>query len=114
MDQIALQIAKKRVQEGDSFAVDAYFRDRATAAADAPTTVHFRVDCLTTGKVLADWTLAAAGESVSVLVDSAYNVIQSRCNMRERKQLTVRADKDTSSQVSNRVIWTVRNQDFYP
>ncbi len=114
MDQIAIQIPKTRVQEVDSFAVSAYFRDRATAAADAPTTVHYRVDCLTTGQVVTDWTTAAAGASSSVLIRSAYNVIVCRSNEREKKQLTIRADKDDTTQVSQRVIWTVKNQDFYP
>ncbi len=114
MDQIAIQIPKTNVQEGDSFAASAYFRDRATASADAPDTVHYRVDCLTTGREVVDWTVAAAGESASVLIASAYNLIQSRCNPYEKKQMTIRANKDATDQVSNRVIWSVRNQDFYP
>jgi hypothetical protein len=112
MDQVAIVIPKTRVQEGDSFPVSAYFRDRTTAEADAPSTVSFRVDCLNTGQVIKDWTSAAAGESTSILMQSEYSAIVSRSNATEQRQLTIRANKDASTQVSSRVIWVVKNQDF--
>lgn len=112
MDQVTIVIPKTRVQEGDSFPVSAYFRDRSTAEADAPDTVDFRVDCLTTGRVVVDWTAAAAGDSTSILMQSDYSAILNRSNSTEQKQLTVRANRGTSSQVSERKIWIVRNQDF--
>ena len=114
IDQVSLLIRKTRVNEGDTFNVDAAFVDNGTEALDTPTSVDFRVDCLTTGQVVKDWTAAALGDSSTVQMDSAFSVIINRWNRTERKQVTVRLNRDDDSQVSARACWTVRNQDFLP
>lgn len=108
-DQIAIQIPRPRVKEGSAFTATAYFRDRATAAADAPTAVKYRVDCLTTGKVLADWTTVSAAASVSIPLTATHNAIQSQCNRYEVRQLTVAADPDTAEQARESVTYEVEN-----
>jgi hypothetical protein len=114
MDQVALSIPKTRVSEGDNFTVTAYFRDRASGTADAPTTVEYRIDCLTTGREVQDWATLTAGESVSIALASDYSAIINRCNEYERKQLTVMADRDLPFQRSGQVFWTVKNLGLPP
>jgi hypothetical protein len=112
MDKIAIQISRTRVNEGDSFPVNLAFVDLEGETTEAPDTVDFRVDCLTTGHIMVDWTTAAPGDTSSIQIDSAANALQVRSNRTERRQLTVRANRDATTQVSGQVRWTVRNQDF--
>jgi hypothetical protein len=109
MDQVAIVIPKTRVNEGDNFTATAHFRDRATSAGDAPTTIEYRIDCLTTGQEIEDWTTLTPGTSVSIALASDYSAIISRCNEYERKQLTVMADRGLPFQRSQQAFWTVKN-----
>jgi len=108
-DQIAIQVAKTNWTEGSAFTATAYFRDRATSAASAPSTVKYRIDCLTTKTTVLDWTSASAGSSVAISVTAANNAIVDASNPYERKQLTVAADPDTSSQHRASFTWNVSN-----
>lgn len=108
-DQIAIQLPKPRWNESSAFNCVAYFRDRTTSAAVTPTTVQYRLDCLTTGKALAGWTTLSAASSVTVPVIASYNAIQSDANKSERKQLTVKVDDGLDTQHEERVVYTVDN-----
>lgn len=109
MDLIAIRIPKLQVQEGSAFTATANFRTRETAAASAPTTVHYRLDCLTTGTELKDWTDITAAAEVAIAVTATHNAIQSDMNDFERKQLTVAADKDLPTQQTHAVRWRIEN-----
>lgn len=109
MDQVAIVIPKTRVNEGDNFTATVYFRDRASGEAEAPTTVEYRVDCLTTGRVVQDWATLSAAASVAIALASDFSAIVSRSNEYEKKQLTVMADRDLPFQRSEQVFWTVKN-----
>jgi hypothetical protein len=109
VDMIALQIPKTRVKEGSAFTATAYFRTRSTAAATTPTTIHYRLDCLTTGAELADWTSVSAATSASLSITGTHNSIQSNGNDSEVKQLTVVTDKDLATQYREAVTWAVEN-----
>lgn len=75
-----------------------------------PDTVHWRLDCLTTGKELATWTEvpveSSSDESGQLLylarIDIAgdLNDIKSTINKREHKQLLVVCNKDAPSEFS--------------
>lgn len=108
-DQVAISIPRPSVKEGSAFTATAYFRDRATQAASAPTNIRYRIDCLTTGTVLADWTSTSAASSVSISVTGTHNAIQSQCNAKEIKQLTISADHGLSTQVRECAQWEVHN-----
>lgn len=107
--QAEITIPRPLVNEGSSFTATAYFRTRSTSAASTPTTVHYRIDCLTTGTEIADWTSVSASSSVSISITGTHNAIQSDENDVEVKQLTVSADKDLSTQVRQTVRWKVSN-----
>ena len=108
-DQIAIQLPRTKWNEGSAFTLTAYFRDRATNAADTPTTIHYRLDCLTTGTELADWTSVSAAGNISLSITGTHNAIQSDANRYETKQLTLMADKDLSTQYRESVTWRVSN-----
>lgn len=106
-DTVAIQIPKPSVSEGSAFTATAYFR--AAGEASTPTNVHYRLDNLTTGEVVLDWTSVSAASNVSITITSTQNAIRSQCNVVERMQLTVDADHDLSTQVRDSVVWDVIN-----
>ena len=108
-DMIAIQIPKSRWTEESAFIATAYFRLRSTAAAVTPTTVKYRIDCLKTGKELADWTTVSAASNVSIAITMTHNKIQDDGNRSERKQLIVEADSDLATQHRDKIVWIVEN-----
>ena len=108
-DQVEIQIPKTVVPEKTGFTATAYFRTRSTKAASTPTTVHYRVDCLSTRTQIKDWTSVSAASSVSIAIGSAENTIQDSTKARERRQLIVKADDGLSTQAIGHVEWLVDN-----
>lgn len=108
-DQVAVKIPKTIWNEGASFVATAVFRDRETAAADAPSTVKYRVDCLSTGREITGWTNASAAASVSISVTSTHNAILDGSNEYEIKQMTVIGDYGAADQSVGVVQWRVTN-----
>ena len=104
--------------EKDTVEVEAVFAD-VNRNASMPTTVHWRLDCETTGRVLRDWTTVepvstvnAAGEpvvSVTFDIDGSLNAIQSNRNARELKKVLIVADKDLPGTFSKEVPYYVMN-----
>lgn len=107
MPDVFIQIPKPFTREGSSFTATARFRNGATA--EAPTTAKYRVDCLTTGAVLADWTSLSVAASIAIPITATHNAIQDQCNRVEQKQLTVASDPDTSTQTRSTAVWKVEN-----
>jgi len=99
-----------KVKEGSFFIATAYFRSDAGAAL-APTTAKYRVDCLTTGKELKAWTSLTPATSINIGILPAWNAIQWQSNRREKKQLIVASDPDTTTQVRDKITWIVDNID---
>jgi len=107
MTDTYISIPNLKVREGSGFTATARFVSGKTAT--APTTVKYRVDCLTTNKTLTDWTSASAAASVSISITPTENAIQDESNAYETKQLTVAADPDLSTQTREVVTWKVIN-----
>jgi hypothetical protein len=107
--QIECQLEKTRWNEGSAFPLPVYLRLRSTAAAATPTTIHYRIDCLTTGREIADWTSVSAASNFTVAVTGAHNAILNDCNPQETKQLTVEVDKGLATQHREAVQWIVTN-----
>lgn len=108
-DQITFSLSKDTWKERSQIVVGARFRDRATAVEVTPTNVKYRLDCLTTGIAIADWTSVTPGETVSITVTPTQNAIQNACNLHERKQLTVAADHDLATQFVDSIDWEITN-----
>lgn len=108
-DQVAIQIPKTRWPEGSAFQGTVNFRDRATGTASTPSSVKYRIDCLTTGKEIRGWTTMAAASTATVSVTASDNELVSQGNSYERRQLTISADHDASGQHRGTVVWRVEN-----
>ena len=93
-DRVEIRIPDFIFNEGSSFTATVNFRDRASQAASTPTTIHYRIDCLSTGTTIVDWTAVSspAGDKKT-----------------ELKQLTVQADRGLTTQSTGRVLYRVRN-----
>lgn len=109
--EIAIQIPRLSVKEGTGFSATAYFRNLADSTSDTPADVRYRVDCLTTGRTVQDWTTATPGTSATIAITGANNAILNQCNVQERKQLTVQSDVGASDQCTGTVEFTVENVD---
>lgn len=108
-DQVEIRVPKTFITEETGFTATAYFRTRATGAAATPTTVHYRVDDITSQTTLKDWTSVTTGESVSISITGAMNQIQQNSSSSEHKQLIVQADRGLTTQATGRAIWKVQN-----
>jgi hypothetical protein len=97
--------------EDSSFTIAVKFWDDSAEpwTASAPTTVHYRIDCLTTGTVLVDWTSVSPSASVSLTVSVAANAINQEANWREKRQVTVKADDALSTQYLGTHCYYVEN-----
>ena len=109
-DQIEIQIPITVVHEETTFPVTAYFRDRASKSGATPTTIHYRVDCLTTKREITDWTLVSTpAQSNSITITTTENQILDDGHNREKKQITIKLDSGLSTQVIKSKTWIVEN-----
>jgi hypothetical protein len=86
-----------------------YLRLRSTAAAATPTTIHYRIDCKTTGRTVAESTSVSAASNFTIAVTGTHNAILNDSNEQEVKQLTVTVDSGLSTQHREAVVWVVEN-----
>lgn len=108
-DQIAFFQRKDHVRENSQHVVTATFRDRATAANVTPTNVRYRIDDLTCGAVILDWTSVSTDDVVSITVTPAQNALRSQSNREEVRQITVAADYGLSTQYMDAVTYELQN-----
>jgi hypothetical protein len=108
-DQVSIQLAETIVNAGSAVTATVNFRTRSTAAASTPTSIRYRVDCLTSGRqVIADTSVAAAS-SVSITIPGTSNGTIDDGKEFEVRQLTVTADYGLSTQAKAAATWRVRN-----
>lgn len=74
----------------------------------SPTTVHYKLVNLTTGRVVVDWTPVAPSADVVIDLDARHIRVDSRRRY-EDQEITIAADKDTEDQVTQTRSWRVRN-----
>lgn len=94
--------------EGQSFTANFKFFDSAWLPS-SPLTARYRIDCLTTGKAIVEWTAVTATQEIDIEVAPETNVIQSSNNPRERKQMVVQSNHGTSTQSVQTSEWDVKN-----
>ena len=97
-----------QVNEGSDLAVEAIPLDN-NGMPFTPTAMRYRIDCLTTGHNVLEYTdIAMPAESNIISVPGLLNAIIFDSNPRERKQMTV--ETTSGSAVRNDVVdWEVRN-----
>ena len=107
-DRISIQFPKTIVWEDTSFTATLNYRTTA-GAATTPTNVWYRVDCLSSGETVTDWTqVSSPSTSNTITITSAMNDIKTNTR-RERKQLVVQTDRGLSTQVTEARNWIVKN-----
>lgn len=112
-DQISILLAENQVNAGSAVTATVNFRTRSSAAASTPTSVRYRVDCLTNGRqVIADTSISAAS-SASIVIPGPNNGTIDDSNDVEIRQLTVIADYGLDTQVKAAATWRVRNVRSY-
>lgn len=108
-DQIALRTSETQVSAGSAVSVTAAFRDRATAAASTPSSIRYRVDCLTNGANIVNWTSVSAASSTTIDVAGGHNAIIDETNEYETRQLLVEIDTGLTTQSRQAITWRVKN-----
>lgn len=108
-DQVEIRIPKTRVNEKTNFTATVHFRTRASKAASTPTTIHYRIDDLTTGIEITDWTSVSAASLITIAITPTMNTIQDNDSRIERRQLLVKADSGLSTQAIGQKEWKIVN-----
>ncbi len=112
MTDVYITIPETIVQESGSFTATAYFRLAGTASASA-TNSQYRLDNISTGKELLDWTALTPAVSISIAITSAHNKIQQTTNRIEKVQLTVASDRGQTSANYDSITWVIENKHGY-
>jgi hypothetical protein len=96
------------VKERSSTTLTSYFRDSSNAAS-APTTAHYRIDDVTSETPITGWTALTPATSIDITIKSSENRMVDNSNERERRVLTVSADKGTDTETRDTFQWYIEN-----
>jgi hypothetical protein len=108
-DQIVFFQRKDHVKQGSQHIVGVKFRDRESALLVTPTNISYRIDDLTTGATVLDWTSVSADDEIEITVTPTQNAMQDECHDREVRQLVVAADYGLATQYLDSVEFVVEN-----
>jgi hypothetical protein len=78
------------VKEGCSAWLQVTLKDK-TGALAIPTATRYRIDCMTTGAIIKDWTVGPASSAFELALSATDNVMQSENNAQEQRRVTVEA-----------------------
>ena len=106
MPEVYATVPQPVINERVSFTATAYFRDGDSE--QASTTAKYRIDCLTTGTTVVDWTSLTPAASIAISVKSADNRIIGG-NKTEKKQITVSSDPGETTETRSVKTWKVKN-----
>lgn len=95
------------VNEGTTAYLSVAFKDKDGVAA-APSSVSYRIDCLTTGTAILGDTSVSASATVSITVTAAQNAILGSRSM-ERRRVTITGTYAGSEAVREQFDYQVRN-----
>jgi hypothetical protein len=109
IDQIVFFQRKDHVREKSQHVITAKFKDRSTAALVVPTNIKYRIDCLSTGTAVLDWTTVSADDEITLTITATQNAMQDQFRAYEIKELTVAADYGLATQFVESVTYHVEN-----
>jgi hypothetical protein len=98
----------RNYKEGQSFNAVFKFYDE-NYVPSSPLTARYRIDCLTTGQAIRDWTTFNPGQSVTIAVTPNDNRIINTRNPSERRQMVVQSNYGTDTQSVQSTDWIVEN-----
>lgn len=114
MPDTFITVPKPVVDERSSFTANVYVRSGDAGA--TPTTLDYRIDCLTTHTKLQDWTSLTPGETASISVTAANNRIiggslyaSGGGRGLEKKQITVSSNRTLATETRDTITYQVRN-----
>ena len=97
------------VKEGTTYYVEATFKDKGGSPV-APASARYRIDCLTNGQQVLDWTDIGAPQAVHELtIKPSQNLIINAASRGERRLVTVECFYGADDGVKNQVEYTVLN-----
>ena len=99
------------VKENDGHAVRVTWRD-SEGNPFIPSTVRWRIDCMTTGQTLQSWVSLTPGSVSNIDIPGSSNRIISAANSSEVRQITVQANAGLASQRTVVGEYVVQNNDF--
>jgi hypothetical protein len=98
----------RKYNEGQSATVNIVFQDDDNVAT-TPTTLRYRIDCLTNRRQVRDWTTLTPASSVSIPITPSDNAILNTRNDVERRQMVIQTEYGTNDQAVEYSEWTVKN-----
>lgn len=105
-------MARDQINELDHYPFRTQIRD-ADGAAVEPTSLRWKLDCVTTQTSLLDWTDLNPGSDVDAIVPANVNGIVNSVNETETKRITVQANYDTTLQLNQVLDYDVVNNFAY-
>src|SRR5688500_8626351 len=108
-DQIVFFQRKDHIRESSQHVLSVSFRDRATAALVTPTNIRYRVDDLSSGVAILDWTAVSADDEITLTITPTQNALQCQDKAYEVRQVTVAADYGLSGQYLDSVTYRIDN-----
>lgn len=108
-DQIAFYQRKDHIREKSRHVITVTFRDRATAANVTPTNVYYRLDDLTTGIEIVDWTSVSTDDELNITITPTQNELKDQSHQYETRELSVAADYGLSTQFIESVTFQIEN-----
>lgn len=99
----------RKYLEGQSASITFYFYEDDGSTAATPTTARYRIDCLTTGRPVTDWTTLTVGSSITISITPTENRILNSRNKQERRQIVLQTEYGTNSQEVFKRDWIVEN-----
>jgi hypothetical protein len=106
VDQVTFSTPKRKVRENSQVAITARFRVRATGDS-TPTNIFARLDNLTTGCQIRDWTSVTLANPATITITPTESKLTG-CGI-ERLQVTVAADYALSTQFVDTYVLDVEN-----
>lgn len=94
--------------EGQSFTATFKFFD-SDWVASSPVSLRYRIDDLTNGSTVRDWTIVTAASEVDIEVTPDDNDIVDTGNRSERRQMVIQTNYDTDTQSVQKVDWIIEN-----
>lgn len=108
-DQIVFFQRKDHIREKSQHVISVKFKTRSTAALTTPTNVYYRLDDLTSGNQILDWTSVSTDDEIDITITAAQNALQDQCKAYETHELTVAANYGLSTQFIDSITYQVEN-----
>ena len=102
-----------RINERDQLPVTLLLRIKSSGTPATPSTLRWRLDCVTTQNVVQDWAAIGASSTVNLTIPASANDIVNDRNSFEVKRITAQANYGTDAQVNGFLEYQVKNNEFY-